>query len=176
MAAIDEKFIQTGRIQYVFKDFPIAQLHPGAILAHQATRCAAEQGRFWEMHTGMFTPPGSHGAEALEAKAAAAGVSLGPYRECMTSNRTLEGVQTSVDTAARLGANGTPSFFVGLRDPATNRVRIVQTISGAHPVRGIRPRDHVGRSAAAVAERDARRSAPAACRVSDRPTAPARRR
>jgi protein-disulfide isomerase len=133
MGEIDEKFIRNGRIQYVFKDFPIAQLHPEAIRAHQATRCAAEQGRFWEMHTKMFAPAGTHTPEWLEARAAEAGVALAPYRECMSSNRTVAGVQASVDTAVALGANGTPSFFVGIRDPETNRVRVVQALSGAQP-------------------------------------------
>jgi protein-disulfide isomerase len=133
MGEIDEKFIRTGRIQYVFKDFPIAQLHPEAIRAHQATRCAAEQGKFWEMHTRMFSPAGTHTAEQLEAHATTAGVSLAPYRDCMASNRTVADVQASVETAVQLGANGTPSFFVGIRDPETNRVRIVQALSGAQP-------------------------------------------
>jgi protein-disulfide isomerase len=133
MARIDATFIQTGRIQYVFKDFPIAQLHPEAIRGHQATRCAAEQGKFWELHTKMFSPAGTHTPELLEARATEAGVALGPFRECMTSNRTVAAVQASVETAVQLGANGTPSFFVGIRDPQTNRVRIVQALSGAQP-------------------------------------------
>jgi len=133
MAAIDEKLIRTGRIQYVFRDFPIAQLHPAAIGAHRATRCAAEQGKFWEMHTKMFSPAGTHTAEALEAHATAAGVSLAPYRECVTNARSAASVQASVDTAVQLGANGTPAFFVGIRDPKTNHVRILQGLSGAQP-------------------------------------------
>ena len=133
MGEIDEKLIRTGRIQYVFKDFPIAQLHPEAIRAHQAAHCAAEQGRFWEIHTRLFSPAGSHTDAQLEAHAQAAGVDLGAYRECMTSNRTVDEVQASVETAVRLGANGTPAFFVGIRDPETNQVRILQAISGAQP-------------------------------------------
>lgn len=133
MGEIDEKFIRTGRIQYVFKDFPIAQLHPDAILAHQATRCAAEQGKFWEMHSRMFSPAGTHSPEQLEAHAKAAGVSIEPYLECLASNRTLTDVKASVDTAVQLGANGTPAFFVGIRDLETNHVRILQGLSGAQP-------------------------------------------
>lgn len=133
MGEIDEKFIRTGRIQYVFKDFPIVQLHPDAVLAHQAARCAAEQGKFWEMHSRMFSPAGTHTPEQLEAHAKAAGVSMQPYLECLASNRTLTDVKASVDTAVQLGANGTPAFFVGIRDPETNRVRILQGLSGAQP-------------------------------------------
>ena len=133
MGQIDEQFIRTGRIQYVFKDFPIAQLHPEAIRAHQAARCAAEQGKFWDLHPRLFSAPGTHTPEQLESHAAAAGVALDAYRSCMTSNQTVAEVRASVDTAVQLGANGTPSFFVGIRDPKTNQVRVVQGLSGAQP-------------------------------------------
>jgi len=134
MPLLNDRFIATGRIQYVFKDFPIDQLHPEALRAHQAARCAAEQDKFWEMHMKMFSPAGTHTLAALEAHATSVGVAVGPYRECMTSGRTIDAVKASVQTAVQLGANGTPSFFVGLRDPQTNTVRIVQALSGAHPI------------------------------------------
>lgn len=133
MPEIMEKYIRPGRIRYVFKDFPIAQLHPEALRGHEAAKCANEEGRFWEMHGRMFSPAGSHTMEQLEAHAIAIGVPIDRFRECMASGRHTEAIQASIETASRLGANGTPSFFVGLRDPATDQVRLVQTISGAHP-------------------------------------------
>ena len=90
MAQIQEQFIGTGRIRYVFKDFPIDQLHPGIGARPRAARCAGEQGKFWEMHMRMFSPPGSHTDAALEAQAAAAGVAAGPFRECLASGRNVE--------------------------------------------------------------------------------------
>ena len=133
MGQIDEQFIRTGRIQYVFKDFPIAQLHPEAVRAHQAARCAAEQGKFWDLHPRLFSAPGTHTPEQLERHATEAGVALDAYRACMASNQTMAEVRASVDTAVQLGANGTPSFFVGLRDPKTHQVRVLQGLSGAQP-------------------------------------------
>jgi len=133
MPEINEKLIETGRIQYVFRDFPIEQLHPDAVLAHQATRCAAEQGRFWELHVRMFGPAGTHTMEQIEAHAREAGVELDPFRECVASARTLPAVRDSVQTAVTLGASGTPSFFIGIRNPETDQVRLVQALSGALP-------------------------------------------
>jgi protein-disulfide isomerase len=133
MPLINERLIATGRIQYVFKDFPIAQLHPEAVRAHHASRCAARQGRFWELHARLFSPAGSHTAEMLERRAVEAGVELEPFRACMNDRAIVEEIQESVDLAVRFGANGTPAFLVGLRDPRTNQVRVVQAISGAHP-------------------------------------------
>jgi protein-disulfide isomerase len=118
----------------VFKDFPIDQLHPAAIRAHQAGRCAAEQNRFWEMHQRLFSAPGTHGDEALEARAREAGLDLTQFRDCLSSGRTTAAIRESVGLAASLGANGTPAFFLGLRDPETDHVRIVRGISGAQPL------------------------------------------
>lgn len=134
MPQLEAQYIQTGRIRYVFKDFPIDQLHPGAIRAHQAARCAAEQGKFWEMHTRMFSQPGSHDDGTIEAKAAEAGVGVPALRDCLASDRTTAAVRQNVQLAQQLGATGTPSFFVGLRDPSTDDVRILTAITGAQPL------------------------------------------
>jgi protein-disulfide isomerase len=44
----------TGRLRYVFRDFPITSLHPQAKKAHEAAYCAGEQNRYWEMHDILF--------------------------------------------------------------------------------------------------------------------------
>ncbi len=133
MPRIATEFIDTGRLRYVFKDFPIDQLHPGAVLAHEAARCAGEQGRFWQLHRHLFSAPGTHAAGAIDARATEAGLDMTAFRSCLGSGRMREAVQHSVSTAVALGANGTPAFFVGIRDLATDRVEIRQVISGAQP-------------------------------------------
>ena len=133
MPEISKQMIETGRVHYVFRDFPISSIHPEAIAAHEATRCAAEQGLFWELHVRMFSPSGTHTAEAIESHAEAVGVDLDAFRACLASDRMVPLIEDSVATAARLGANGTPAFFIGLRNPETNQVRLVQPISGAVP-------------------------------------------
>jgi protein-disulfide isomerase len=133
MPQIEEKYIKTGRIRYVFRDFPVDENHPEAVRAHQASRCAGEQGRFWEMHDRLFSPPGTHSPEALAAVAAAAGLDASLYRACVESGRSVEDIRRVTQEAVGMGANGTPAFFFGLRDPATNQVRILRAISGAQP-------------------------------------------
>jgi protein-disulfide isomerase len=130
---VDAAYVATGRVRYVFRDFPIDQLHPEAMRAHEAARCAAEQDRFWELHYRLFSAPGTHTDTELEARATEAGVSLPEWRECLTSGRTREYIDASVAVAEGLGASGTPTFAIGLREPATDRVRIVRGITGAQP-------------------------------------------
>jgi protein-disulfide isomerase len=131
---IQKQFIDTGRIRYVFRDFPIDELHPAAIRAHAAARCAGEQGRFWEMHNRLFSAAGSHGDEALKARAAEAGLTAGDFASCLASDRTLEDIRKTGAIATAFGATGTPSFFIGLRDLTTNQVKIYQAITGAQPI------------------------------------------
>lgn len=133
MPEIMAKYIRPGRIRYVFKDFPIDQLHPEAIRGHEAARCAGEQGKFWEMHGKMFSPAGTHTMEQLEARATEIGLALDTFRECMASGRFVQSIRDSVAKAAQLGANGTPAFFIGLRDPETDQVRLLEHVSGAQP-------------------------------------------
>jgi protein-disulfide isomerase len=133
MPQIEEAFIRTGQVRYVFRDLPIAQLHPGAARAHEAGRCAAEQGRFWQMHARLFSAPGTHSDTALGAEASAAGLDMQAFHACLASGRTRPDVESTVAAAASLGATGTPSFFLGIRNLETDEVEILHGISGAQP-------------------------------------------
>lgn len=133
MPEIEEKLVKTGRVRYVFRDLPIDDNHPEAIRAHEASRCAAEQNRFWEMHTRLFSAPGTHSAEALAKVATDAGLDAALYQRCMASGRATADIRRVSQEALSMGANGTPAFFFGLRDPATNQVRVLRAVSGAQP-------------------------------------------
>jgi protein-disulfide isomerase len=126
-------YVDTGKIRYVFKDFPVDQLHPEAIRAHEAAHCAREQNRFWELHGRLFGKAGTHTPELLEQRAGEVGLDLGVFRACVESGKYTEPVRASVAQATELGATGTPAFFLGVRDPATGQVRLLQAISGAQP-------------------------------------------
>jgi len=130
---VDAAYIATGKVRYVFRDFPIDQLHPEAIRAHEAARCADEQGRFWDLHYRLFSAPGTHTDDELAARASEAGVRLPEWRECLASGRVRATIDASIAAAEGLGASGTPTFVIGLRDPSTDRVRIIRGITGAQP-------------------------------------------
>jgi protein-disulfide isomerase len=133
MPMIEANYIKSGKVRYVFRDLPIDSLHPGAIRAHEAARCANEQGRFWELHNRLFSAPGTHGDAALEARASEAGLNVEALRACLASGRTEAAVRQSVAAAGQLGANGTPTFFIGVRDGNPDQIRIVQALAGAQP-------------------------------------------
>lgn len=133
MPLIEKNYIATGRILYAFRDFPIDQLHPQAVKAHEAARCGAEQEQFWPMHTTLFGPPARHSVEGLEETARQAGLDLVKFRECIASGRTTEGIRRTAEIASSFGASGTPAFFIGVIDKSTNAVKVTRAISGALP-------------------------------------------
>jgi protein-disulfide isomerase len=135
MPQIEANFIRPGRIRYVFRDFPIDELHPEAIRAHETARCALEQDRqkYWQLHRSLFSAPGTHTKEQLEARAREAGFDVAAIQSCLASGRVTEGIRRGGEQASALGANGTPAFFVGIRDPTSNQVRVLEAIKGAHP-------------------------------------------
>jgi protein-disulfide isomerase len=130
---IEENYIRTGKIRYVFRDLPIDENHPKAVRAHEAAHCADAQHKFWALHPKLFSRPGTHDLAALEAKATEAGLDLTAFRKCIADGDTTAAVRASAASAEKLGVEGTPAFFVGLRDPATDRVRLTDFLSGAQP-------------------------------------------
>ena len=138
MPELEREYISTGKLRYVFMDFPIDQLHPAALKAHEAARCSGEQGKFWEMHNRLFTPAGSHGVDRLKALASDVGVDRGRFDTCLDSGRMQAPVRASIDTASGLGADGTPQMYLGIAD-ANGTVRIVRSVRGAVPFAQLKP-------------------------------------
>lgn len=102
------------RLRIVWVDDPIDALHPRSRAAHEAARCALEQGRFWPYHDALYAGPPKSGDD-LRAAAGQVGLDLAAFDACVASGREKAVVQRGVDEAARLGISGTPTFFVNGR-------------------------------------------------------------
>jgi protein-disulfide isomerase len=126
-------YVNTGRILYAFRDWPVDELHPQSIRAHEAAHCALEQHKFWELHARLFSSPGSHTPELLTATARDAGLDMAAFAGCIEAKRSDADIRRTGQTAAELGATGTPAFFVGFRDRRTNTVHGLKGLSGAQP-------------------------------------------
>lgn len=110
-------YVRSGKVQYVFRDFPIVSLHPNAPQGHAAAWCVGEQdaAQYWKMHDLLFatrdqwyslTDPSAY----LEQLALKAGSDPTAYRACIESKRTQAIVDTGIAAANIKGFNGTPSF------------------------------------------------------------------
>ena len=126
-------YIKPGRILYAFRDWPVDELHPQSIRAHEAAHCALEQHKFWEIHTRLFGPPGSHTPELLTGVARDAGLDMAAFATCVDAKRSDPAIRHTSQMAVDLGATGTPTFFVGLLDRRTNTVHVLKPLSGAQP-------------------------------------------
>ncbi len=90
MPHIEADYIKPGKIDYVFRDLPIDELHPQSIRAHIAAKCATEQNKFWELHVHLFSSPGSHQPKDLDALAKQAGLNVPAFDACIASNKARE--------------------------------------------------------------------------------------
>ena len=130
---IEKDFVETGKIQYVLRDFPLASLHPDAAKAHEAAHCAGEQGKYWEMHDQLFAHQRELQAEKLAAYAATATVADAPaFQACLDSGKYAGKTNASVREGTEVGVRGTPSFLLGHREP-DGTVKAVKLIRGALP-------------------------------------------
>ncbi|MEW5987908.1 MAG: thioredoxin domain-containing protein [Chloroflexota bacterium] len=115
---IISQMVDTGRVRYVFKDFPLDSIHPDARSAAVAAHCANEQEAYWEMHDLLFgrqSEWAGQGANANEVyKGFATELSLDPeaFASCLVSGRYDAVIQASVDEGRALGVSGTPTFFI----------------------------------------------------------------
>ncbi|MBI4511976.1 MAG: thioredoxin domain-containing protein [Deltaproteobacteria bacterium] len=100
-----------GIVRLVFKHNPLP-FHPHAMLAAQASLAAGEQGKFWEMHDKLFAAQSSMDREAIEKHAQELGLDMDAFREAVDSERYKPQVEADMAQAARLGATGTPTFFI----------------------------------------------------------------
>lgn len=125
------EYVNTGKLRHVFIHYPIAQLHPDAYKSHEAASCAADQGKFWQLHTKLFETP-LKTPDELTALAQSAGLDATAFRACLDSGKHAKEVQDSVARITKLNINGTPMFLVGKTSPDA-KIKVAKVIEGAQP-------------------------------------------
>ena len=104
-----------GKVKWVFRDYPIPSLHPAAPRAHEAARCAAEQAKFWEYHDLLFEKSPRHASDDLKQYAKDLELDTAAFNQCLDSGKHKAEVNSDVQDGARLGVEGTPTFFINGR-------------------------------------------------------------
>jgi protein-disulfide isomerase len=128
---IEQEYVDTGKLRLVTVDLPL-RIHPDAFRAAQATHCAQDQGKFWEMHDRLFE--NQTALEPLRGHAEALGLDADAFEACMTSEKYAAAVRADMVLAQSAGASGTPSFVLGRTDPNDpSKVTGVAFIRGAQP-------------------------------------------
>jgi protein-disulfide isomerase len=113
LAQIESRY--GNKIKLVFRDFPIESLHPGATKAHEAARCASEQGKFWPYHDKLFASPPSSSPDVFKGIAQQVGLDLVTFETCLGSGKYQAAIKRDIEEGSRVGVGGTPAFFINGR-------------------------------------------------------------
>jgi protein-disulfide isomerase len=102
---------------FVFRNFPLSEIHPQAEAAAELAEAAAAQGKFWETHHAIFAWSRKHGPETLGPETFAeigrsVGLDLRDTQRAIEEHRFLERIRNDFNGGVRSGVNGTPTFFI----------------------------------------------------------------
>jgi protein-disulfide isomerase len=100
------------KVRLGYRDFPLRQIHPQAQLAAEASRCAVEQGKYWEYHDLLFASGEKLGRDDLLAGARTLKLDEQKFGECLSSGRYKPQIEQDFQLGSRLGVTSTPAFFV----------------------------------------------------------------
>jgi protein-disulfide isomerase len=119
---LKKDYIDTGKVKLVFRDFPIVEIHPEAIVAAVAAQCAADQGKYWQYHDKLFREQYNRGEGVIRFKVAdlkkwGADLRLdtAAFNACVDSERHKEEVAKDYSDGTGVGIQGTPMFFINGR-------------------------------------------------------------
>jgi protein-disulfide isomerase len=102
------------KVRIVFRQYPL-NFHQHAQKAAEASLCAHEQGRFWQLHDAMFQNQQALEVASLKAKAAELGLEAGAFDACLDSGKYADEVQGDVRAGTAAGVSGTPAMFINGR-------------------------------------------------------------
>ncbi len=133
MPQVERDYVDTGKIMYVFRHFPLERLHPLALRASEAAECANQQGKFWPMHLQLFANQKALGEADLGRSAQALGLNMPSFQQCMAVQLTSPArIRQDQTEGARAGITGTPTFFIGTMTKA-GKVHVLKRMVGAQP-------------------------------------------
>lgn len=127
-----QDYVETGKLRYVFRDFPLESIHGQAFKAAEAARCANDQGKYWEMHDKLFANQQALQPEKLLEYAKAIGLKEATFKACIEEGKHADAIRRDIAEGGELGITGTPAFILGVSDG--NQVKDAVRITGAQPL------------------------------------------
>jgi protein-disulfide isomerase len=129
-----KSFVDTGKLKYVLKEFPLQKLHPLAPRTAMAAQCAGDQQQYWSMHALLFQNQTSVGMDDLKAFADSLDLDSERFMNCMEEGRFAERIRADFDLGVSAGVRGTPFFYLGRVDEtAPDVVTVERYLYGAQP-------------------------------------------
>lgn len=114
---LERDYINTGRVQFIYHELPLTNIHPNAVAAAEAARCAGDQGKYWEMHDQLFANQSlwaqvNSPLNVFSGYAGRIGIDRAAFDACMQAGTHREAILAAAQEAAALGVQATPSFSV----------------------------------------------------------------
>lgn len=116
---LKENYVDKGLVYLVYRDFPLASIHPDAQKAAEAAECAAEQDKFWEMHDMIFDGQNALGSgtvsipmESLKEYAVELGLDAEDFNACLDDGDQADEVNEDIHDALKYEVTATPTFFI----------------------------------------------------------------
>ncbi|NWG21573.1 MAG: DsbA family protein [Chloroflexi bacterium] len=117
---IVQNYVQSGKVRFIHRDFPLLDIHPGALLAAHVANCAGDQGAFWPMHgrlfDGLTRGEWQSGApddfRTFLGYAAELQLDAAEIQRCVESNRHAARIEADMRDGIQAGVRSTPSFVV----------------------------------------------------------------
>lgn len=137
------EYVESGKVRFVFKDYPVSQLHPNAPDAHQAANCVLEQGEdlYWKFHDALFerrsewTAGGEGNTQAtFDSIAENIGADVSAMNACIDSSDGSESSEDKTGIHQASGRLGTPTFFIGSVEDGFRKVQGAQPYSSLKPL------------------------------------------
>ena len=119
MPTIEDRLINSGRLRWRYRDFPLQQHQFSRLAAHSAA-CADEQGKYWAQHEQIYQNQSEWAAvrdagPLFRNYARTAGLDLGRYDACMKAGKYAGRIQASYNEGVQLGVSSTPTLLIGNR-------------------------------------------------------------
>ncbi len=101
-----------GDLRFVFRNFPLTEIHPCAMIAAEAAEAASTQGLFWEMHDLIYENQRELSPEQLVEHASSLNLDIDEFTAELETHRYAERIKADFMGGVRSGVNGTPTLFI----------------------------------------------------------------
>lgn len=122
---IKKNYIDTGKVRFVSRDFPL-DFHPWARPAAIAARCAGDQNKYWEVRNMLITNADKLSKDMISQTVSNLGLDMKKFRACADSDFYTADINKQIAEGTAVGISGTPSFIIGrVTDGKLDGVRVV---------------------------------------------------
>lgn len=100
------------KVKLAYRDFPLRQIHLHSLAAAEASRCASDQGRYWQYHDLLLSSPDKLDAAGLLDRARSVGLNEPQFLSCLNTEQFKSAVEADIRAGSAARVSGTPAFFI----------------------------------------------------------------